>query len=357
MNSQNRILFGFSLFFIAVLLFSCATTPKFRDAGGKVIPDSIAELGTIPIDGVDTFISLRSSSINNPIILYVPGGPGMPELPIIRHYNARLEERFLVAYWEPPGTCKSYERGIAEEKIKIERLLSDIHEVISYLKNRFGAEKVYLAGHSWGSILVMLYAQKYPEDLFAVIGIGQIVNIVEAEILSYRYTLEQAKKQGNEKAAEELMTVGNPPQYVSMEGDWYQKFLLKWRWSMKFGVMFYGNAGYWDLVRCSINSPEYSLFDMISYNAGRRLSVHALAREMMVIDLNAQAPRIDVPVYFLIGRHDIFRETESFKRYAKSLDSPSKEVIWFEESGHLPYVDEPDRFNETLFRILDETTP
>jgi pimeloyl-ACP methyl ester carboxylesterase len=61
-------------------------------------------------------------------------------------------------------------------------------------------------------------------------------------------------------------------------------------------------------------------------------------------------------VYFLIGRHDINAPTYLTEEYFKVLKAPQKEIIWFEHSGHNPWVDESEKFMEVIVnQILPET--
>jgi len=84
---------------------------------------------------------------------------------------------------------------IAKDSMNIEQFILDAHELILLLLNRFNQKKLYLVDHSWGSILGTLVVSRYPEFIQAYVGIGQVVNILENEKLSYQYTIVQAKNE------------------------------------------------------------------------------------------------------------------------------------------------------------------
>lgn len=65
-------------------------------------------------------------------------------------------------------------------------------------------------------------------------------------------------------------------------------------------------------------------------------------------DLPNQVPKLETPVYFLIGRHDYNTPYELAEKYFNYLEAPKKELIWFENSAHSPMYEEPDRFNEIM---------
>jgi pimeloyl-ACP methyl ester carboxylesterase len=74
-------------------------------------------------------------------------------------------------------------------------------------------------------------------------------------------------------------------------------------------------------------------------------------------DLRAKVSRIEVPVAFFQGRHDVGTNPAVVARYAAALDAPyGKSLVWFESSAHMPYYEEPVLFREALVRALDVPT-
>jgi pimeloyl-ACP methyl ester carboxylesterase len=76
------------------------------------------------------------------------------------------------------------------------------------------------------------------------------------------------------------------------------------------------------------------------------------------VDFRKQAKKLDVPVYFLIGRHDVNAPTVLVQEYYNLLDAPHKQIVWFEHSGHTPWVSESDRFVRVIVdTVLEQTQP
>ncbi|MCB0125288.1 MAG: hypothetical protein KDE58_23705, partial [Caldilineaceae bacterium] len=69
-----------------------ATTPPLTDAQGQVIPNSIATLEQIPLNGSKQWVSIRGRDRNNPVLLFLAGGPGGSQLTTARHELAGLED-------------------------------------------------------------------------------------------------------------------------------------------------------------------------------------------------------------------------------------------------------------------------
>lgn len=175
----------------------------------------IDALEEITLGDVKQWILIRGEDVSNPILLFLHGGPGFPEMPFTHIDSPRLEEHFIVVNWDQRGAGKSYNPEITEETMNIEQFLSDTYELIRILRQRFSKDKIFLIGHSWGSILGLYTAYRHPDYLHAYIGMGQVVDMREAEMISYRYTVEKAREAEDGEAIKMLKTIGQPP----YEGD------------------------------------------------------------------------------------------------------------------------------------------
>jgi pimeloyl-ACP methyl ester carboxylesterase len=105
---------------------------------------------------------LRGRSTDNPVLLFLHGGPGMPEYFLAEKKNAALEEKFTICYWEQRGAGLSYEDGMSGAGITVDRLVDDTIEVSRSLCERFGQQKIYLMAHSWGTFLASRRLRKPP---------------------------------------------------------------------------------------------------------------------------------------------------------------------------------------------------
>jgi pimeloyl-ACP methyl ester carboxylesterase len=345
-----------SLVVVILALASCAVTLPIKDkTTGLVVPDSIAEITTVNIAGIKNWLVIRGRNVHSPILLFLHGGPGSPELPLLRHFNEALEDEFVLVYWEQPGTCKSYSPDLQRSDLTVDKFVDYTKGVIDYLRTRFGQDRVFIMGHSWGSALAFLTARKYPEVLHAVIGVGQVVDIVAGEITSFRLTLYRARKEKNETAISELTGLGDPPAYVMMKDNNYEGFMTKRKWTLYFGLALRGKKDYKGYERHYFDATEYTIFDFPSYIRGRRLTARTLGHDVVNIDLMAQAPEIAVPAYFMMGRYDAISLNADVVEYIRRLAAPKKEVVWFEHSAHFPLFEEPARFNAEIIRIMKQT--
>lgn len=334
-----------------------AFTPAIVDAQGKPVPGSIASLEQVRLGGTDQWISLRGNSIDSPVLLWLSGGPGGSQLATVRFHLGKLEEHFVVVDWEQPGSGKSYS-AITHSSLTPERYISDGYELVQYLKGRFGEEKIYLVGESWGSALGVWLVQRYPEQFYAFAGTGQMVDFVETEVLDYEFALNLARGQGNTSRVADLERQGPPP-YRGDGVTWKQAaYLLDGFAYMNSDPNIAQEDGF-DTFK-DILSPEYGIYDKVNWARGVLDAGNVMFPQLWEadVDLRSAAPRLEVPVYFLIGRHDINSPTDLVEDYYQTLDAPHKELIWFERSGHNPWVSESAMFVDVLVnKVLADTQP
>jgi pimeloyl-ACP methyl ester carboxylesterase len=77
----------------------------------------------------------------------------------------------------------------------------------------------------------------------------------------------------------------------------------------------------------------------------------ALLPELAALDLPHTLTRLDTPIVMAQGRHDQVAPPSAAERYAELLEAPSKQLVWFERSAHMPHLEEPERFRELLAQV------
>ncbi|HCY74512.1 MAG TPA: alpha/beta hydrolase [Ignavibacteriales bacterium] len=340
------------LLFITLYLIP-AFTPPINDTMGKLITNSIASLEKVKLGGQDQWILIRGADITKPIILFLHGGPGTSNMGLLRGQSSELEKYFVVVSWDQRGAGKSFSAKNPESSMTINQFIRDTYELVNLLRNRFNQNKIFLAGHSWGSVLGVLTVKEYPELFYSYIGIGQTVHMLENEKTSYQWTLEQAKNAKDEKAVKVLNDIGIPP----YSGNWQKKFMLQRRLLGKFGGEFYGSSkgAFPIVIKSLLLATEYSFMDKINFFRGIFNSVRLLWPELMKVNLNLQAPELKVPVFFILGRHDFEAPSVLAENYFNNLIAPYKELIWFENSAHMPNTEENKKFDNLIINKILST--
>ena len=333
---------------LIILIVGLASIPlrAQNNAGEK---ENINILEEISLGGLKQWILIRGENADNPILLYLHGGPGFPQIPFAHINPPLLGKHFLVVNWDQRGAGKSFNANIPPETMNVEQFLSDTHELIQQLKARFSKKKIFLAGFSWGSILGLYTAYRYPDDLYAYIGVGQVVNMKEGEALSYQYTMEKAKEADDLDAIKQLEKIGLPETWEGSAG--YQKLTAQRQLLSKYGGSFV-KFGYADIFKTMAATPYYTAAEKNNIMNGMAFTQNLLWAKIRHINFVKDVPELKIPVYFFEGKHDYQVPTELVKKYMEILKAPHKEIIWFENSGHVPSLDEPDAYQDRMVNVV-----
>jgi pimeloyl-ACP methyl ester carboxylesterase len=344
---QGAVIALAGVFLVAVLAVfasqAFAMTPPITDTAGTPLPGSIATLETVTLNDSEQWISIRGRDVTKPVLLFLAGGPGGSQLATARYALAGLEEHFVVVNWEQPGAGKSFD-AVDRSTLTPERYIEDAHALILHLQERFGQEKVYVLGESWGSALGVMLVQRYPELFHAFIGTGQMVAFLETDRRDYDFALQWAQERGDTAKVEALVRQGPPPYYDDVA--WKSAtYLLDTYAYMNANPAIADNGAntFRDLA-----APEHGLYDKVSWFRGVIETLGVVYPQLWDVDFRTQARKLDVPVYFLIGRHDINAPVTLTEEYYELLGAPHKEIVWFEHSGHTPWVHESERFVQVM---------
>jgi len=334
-------------FAIASISQSMAKTPAIREMEEDESQESIAELFELELNERLEWISVRGKDQSAPVLLFLAGGPGGSQMAAVRHELGELEEHFVVVNWDQPGSAKSY-RAASSNEITIDMYVDDGCALVEYLCDRFEKDSIYLVGESWGSALGVMMSKEMPERIAGFIGTGQMVDFVETEIRDYQLALELAEKNQNEKKILELEGNGSPPyrgKNVALKSNVYLGYLSDHM--MKNPEIY--NGGY-NTFR-DLFSSEYGVVDQINFFRGLLTTFNQVYPQLYGTDLKKDYPVLDVPVAFFLGRHDINAPTDLAEAYFDVLEAPVKEVVWFEHSGHNPWMNESELFVQELLNF------
>jgi pimeloyl-ACP methyl ester carboxylesterase len=292
---------------------------------------------------------IKSKDATHPVLLYLHGG--MPDYFLTQRYPTGLEDLFTVVWWEQRGSGISHSPGMGPGTITLEQLMSDTLELTNYLRRRFGQDKIYLMGHSGGTFVGIQAAARAPELYHAYIGVAQMSNQLESELLTYQYMLEEFKKNGNAdmvrklEAAPVTRTGGMPRVYSASLRDIAMHRL-------GIGTMHGMRSVVSGLVLPSfLHNPEYTLAEKINtWRAKAAAGVSVLLDQLLATDLAQQLPEVGLPVYFFEGAFDGTCAYPVARDYFETLKAPLKGFYTFERSAHCPMFEEPEK----TLRILRE---
>ena len=307
------------------------------------------------INGERYHLRIRGTNEQNPVVLFLHGGCGSPDRAQVMKYQSPLADEFTLVAFDQRGAGYAYDAAEARSlDLTKEIYVEDVHNVVRWLKRRFNIQKLIVVGHSFGSALGVWYAQQYPEDILAYVGVGQCVDYVENEKLSYAWTLAEAKKICDCKSVRTLEKIGAPGADGKYEHD-HQRSIMKQRAVLhKLGGATYANRKpYWQELlfhEVPIMLKEYDLRGLVKYIKGLSYSPNTTLAGTNPDFMNT-VKSLKIPVYLLLGRHDMNCVCTLAEEWFRQLRAPEKDLIWFENSAHSPQWEEPENWN-SVFRGL-----
>ena len=319
-----------------------ASTDAILTDTGTPMAGSVAELIRVPVGGHDQAMMIRGTSTDNPVLLFLAGGPGGTELGAMRRHGQALEKDFVVVTWDQRGTGKSYDNLDPISTLTLQQAVSDTIEVSNYLRNRFGQDKIYLLGQSYGTILGVLAAQQHPELYRAYIGVGQMVDPLETDGVFYTDTLAWARRTGDTALVDKLTSSGPPP-YTDML-DYEPSLTNTQVYPYDHTPNSEGAGGFSE----NLSVEEYTLLEQAHAFAGFFDVFTVLYPQLQEIDFRKEAARLTVPVYLMEGRFEAPGRLGPAQQWFDLLDAPAKQWITFDTSGHRPLFEQPDLFHQTM---------
>ena len=311
--------------------------PLCADSSSNKLKIEIFE--PINVNGSKQWILIRGNDESKPVLLYLHGGPGQSLIPFAHKATDKLVNDFKVVYWDQRGAGLSYDKNIPQNTMTIDQFVEDTKCVTEFLKNKFKKEKIYLLGHSWGSTLGTLVVQKYPENYYAYIGVGQVVKPEEQEKAGINWLKERLQK---ENIPDELKTI------PSMEKrNFANRNLIK-----KYRGAFYNISGdeVKKIMKNSPYFPEKYTNDLYSDGLHFAMNLHIQVRK---IDFFKNVPELKIPVYLFLGKYDYITPTEPVVRYFNVLKCQKKKIIWFNKSAHRMDIEESDKFQDEISKIAN----
>lgn len=314
-------------------------------------PNGVQSLEQVTLGGVKQWISIRGSDRANPVMLFIHGGPGDGMMAREWAFQRPWEDYFTVVQWDQRGGGKN---GVADTSaallstLSTARDIADAEELVPILMKRLGVHRIVLVGHSFGTIIGAQLAARHPDWFSAYVGVGQAAP--NGEAMLYHDVLALAHATRDTEAVRQLESIAPYPN-VPTDSLLKDVALLR-RWSRAFGGAWYGDTGWNTYADVQWLGPEYTDAELNAFDAAEgRVTSRVLQADFF--DQPAKLPRrLSVPVVFMMGRHDLHTPYSAARIYFDSLSAPSKEFVTFENSAHVPFLEEPGRFFAALLRYV-----
>jgi pimeloyl-ACP methyl ester carboxylesterase len=319
------------------------------DLNRIVTPDGVQENFTLDVGGIKQSVYVRGQHKSNPIVLFIHGGPASPlsDAVAVRAADGGiLHFRSL----RPARGGQDVPDDAVEKSLRISQYVSDAIDVARVIRSKYGARKLILAGHSWGTVIALRAALERPELFHAYVGIGQVINTRTNERLSFDFGVAEAKRTGNREAIDELSSIAPYPGTVPITRE---RIIVARKWPQFFGGLtaYRHDSNYFFFA--PLLSPEYEPADVEAIDAGNAFTLGRVLPEFLEIDYTS-IKKFPIPVVMLMGRHDYTTPSKPTSEWLDAVEAPYKKAVWFEHSAHMIPWEEPGKM---LLTLVNEVRP
>jgi pimeloyl-ACP methyl ester carboxylesterase len=320
-----------------------ASSLRTRNAQQYAIssPKGIDEASFVTVGGIKQWITIHGQDRDNPVLLFLHGGPGDVTNPWTFVLFAPWEKYFSVVQWDQWGAGRTLRRSgrAVAPTITVDRMVQDGIELTEYLRKHLGKEKIIIVGHSFGSILGVRMAKARPDLFYAYVGTGQVADSARSSSVAYDALLKKAKAVDDQRAIEELSHVGPPP-YKSGDGSRVQH---KWANAFEGADEFlYGTIG------LTLMAPGNSVQDINDSVEGQMLSANRLVPQTKSIGPADLGLEFSIPIFVFQGEQDFTTPTALAQHYLESIKAPRKAFVPISGGGHFAVFMRSDQFLQEL---------
>jgi pimeloyl-ACP methyl ester carboxylesterase len=325
--------------------------PWLRRRNARLLRDAgraIDEAGYIPAGGIDHFVTVRGASRDNPVLVFLHGGPGATQT-VFATQTLRWEEHVTVVQYDQRGSGKTRHRNgpAAAGELNFERLRLDAIDLIDALRSRLSAAKVILAASSVGSTFGLQLAASRPDLLHAYVGTDQNVTVADSSRIAHACTLDLLRRTGNRKGVRALERMPADP------AGWTQaQFEALARWAVKADPDI-PNMITDVIFPAMMTSPLHTMADIREVSAGMTESMRQLYPELAAFDARAAGTEFRTPFFVFQGAADNVTPTECARAFTETVRAPVTQFATIAGAGHLAAFTRPGEFLRLLVeRVL-----
>ncbi len=282
----------------------------------------------VSISNTKQVIRIKGTNTQNPVLLYLNGGPGDSVLDEMDNMFGVLQKKFIVILWDQRNSGKT--SALKNENVRMTQKLfkNDTYEIVQYLLKKFNKRKIFLVAHSYGTTLGFDIARNHPELLHAYIAVSPLTNQIKSELIALEMLKDNAQKNKNDQAINELSKVTVP--FKSSEELYYDR---KWLFDFE-GKAFARKEPFRQRV-LSWSSTWLDLFN-----------------ESIQENLFESTKKIECPVFFIVGENDYQTNSKLSHEYFNLLQAPQKEIFSFKNAGHLIPYEHQIKFQKTITEVI-----
>jgi len=294
------------------------------------------------INGISQYF-LHIPNTSKDVLLMLHGGPGLANS-YIAYYLQPYVDFCSVVFYDQRGAGKTQlKNNCAHESLSLKIMLEDLRQTVEYVKQKYKTDRIFLAGHSWGSMLGTQYVIKYPKTVAGYIGYGQVVDGHRQDRMYYEHVKAAAVKAGDQEGMKTLEGVSE--NFPNAREKYFEEYNL-------ISAVGYDKYDFYtnDVFEIYGNSPVWTPEDETDFES---LNQKLYAEVLFGYDIS-NVKEYTVPIYYILGRHDTMTPSTIVAEYFETIHAPKKGLYWIENAGHLPDTDNPSAFFSAIRGITTQ---
>lgn len=258
--------------------------------------------------------------VEKPACFVLHGGPGLDHS-YFKPWLTPLADVMQLVYVDHRGTGRS--ERVASETCTIEQMADDLEA----LRQLLGLGKVVLLGNSFGGFLAQIYALRHPDS------VAKLILVTTSD--SHEFYAA---------ATGELHKRGTPEQIAAAPALFDGSVTTEEHFARWWDIMMPLYFAHWDDERGK---------NMVSRIIGNPVvCAYMFANEIPKFDVRAGLPGVTVPTLVISGREDWVTPVGESERLARTI--PGAELVIFDHSGHMPFIEEQAGFVDAVKRFVSK---
>lgn len=342
-----KIMRNIALVLVAGILIFFLIRSIGRAINNRTPEGGINESMYVEINGTQQWISIYGEDINNPVLLYLHGGPGSSTSAYDYAFTRKWADVYTVVTWDQRNCGKSYEKSQNDTALTYELMMSDGLAMTKYLTDYLGKEKITILGHSWGTYFGCNLVLAYPEYYDCYIGTGQLVDMYQNEIAFKKAAAEWA---GDDEEGLELLESIMPDNFYTLEHFTARNLLME-----RYGYDMMVDGTDYNMAAAEIFNPYYTLADWVKLlnSDGTVYMDFIMSDEFDKFSLTDRT-EYEVPYYNINGDRDYQTNYKLAQEYFDEINAPYKKLYIMEDTTHGLLESKSDAFSEILHKIAKE---
>jgi proline iminopeptidase len=283
----------------------------------------------VNLNGVDLHYRVEG---NGPLLFLISPGWGVGSGYLQKGFKFLLE-RFRLVFIDTRGSGLSG-RPADRAKMSSDDMADDLEALREYL----GLATLRVLGHSNSGAIGLSYAERYPERVDKLV-------LIDSQMLGFNAgSVTQAF----------LETRAEDPRYKPAVQAAIGHFSGQTKPLANDADL---SAFVANILPLYLHSPEKNLAFAQEQLLVGPIALYAFEAQNAADkaaggDQSALLDRVRAPVLIMIGRHDWICPVPVSERLHAGL--PRSRLVMFEESGHMPWLEEPEKFAAELVRFLED---